>query len=93
MQTPLHELLDSPGSPSRRAESYLATDPALIILYQQLRVKTFQNLTGASEVTPKAEWEFVISIARLYNRMGCNILALDLGKSDLSFHAMLPTTL
>ena len=36
---------------------------------------------GASKVSPQAEWEFVMQIARLYDRMGCDVLALDLGKA------------
>lgn len=57
----------------------MANDPALIILYKQLREKTLQTLKGASKIPPRVEWEFVIQNARLYDRMGCDILALDLG--------------
>lgn len=73
-------MLDSPGTPSQEASSYLATDPALVVLYRHLREKTLQALLGASKVSPRAEWEFVMQIARLYDRMGCDVLALDLGK-------------
>jgi hypothetical protein len=38
-----------------------------------------QTLKGASQVTPKVEWDFVLHSAHLYDRMGCDILALDLG--------------
>jgi hypothetical protein len=31
-------------------------------------------------VAPPAEWEFVLHTARLYERMGCDLLALDLVK-------------
>ena len=81
----MYTLLDSPGTPSQEARSYLATDPALVVLYRQLREKTLQALIGASKVSPRAEWEFVMQIARLYDRMGCDVLALDLGKALLSF--------
>lgn len=57
----------------------MANDPALVVLYKQLREKTLQTLQGASKISPRAEWEFVIQIARLYDRMGCDLLALDLG--------------
>ena len=30
-------------------------------------------------VSPRAEWEFVLHTANLYERMGCDLLALDLG--------------
>ena len=59
---------------------YLTDDPSLIILYSQLRQMTLQTLRGASRVTPKVEWAFILHSARLYDRMGCDILALDLGK-------------
>lgn len=48
------------------------------MLYQQLREKTLQTLKGASQVRPVEEWEFVLRNARLYDRMGCDFLALDL---------------
>ncbi|KAL9030373.1 MAG: hypothetical protein Q9196_001504 [Gyalolechia fulgens] len=76
--SPLHTLLDSGPAPSMEAKSYLANDPALVVLYQQLRGKTLETLKGASRIPPKDEWEFVIQNARLYDRMGCDLLALDL---------------
>jgi hypothetical protein len=48
------------------------------VLYHQLREKTLQTLKGASQVRPVEEWEFVLRNARLYDRMGCDFLALDL---------------
>lgn len=84
-QSPIETLLSptpaSPGSPGRvtlQAKSYLSNDPALVVLYQQLREKTLQTLKGASQVRPREEWEFVLRNARLYDRMGCDLLALDL---------------
>ncbi|KAJ9405564.1 hypothetical protein DTO045G8_6781 [Paecilomyces variotii] len=71
----------SPGSPgliTLQAKSYLSNDPALVVLYKQLREKTLQTLKGATEVPPLAEWNFVLRNARLYDRMGCDLLALDL---------------
>ncbi|KAL8940426.1 MAG: hypothetical protein Q9216_002831 [Gyalolechia sp. 2 TL-2023] len=76
--SPIHTLLDRGQAPSMAAKSYLANDPALVVLYQQLRGKTLQTLKGASRIAPKEEWEFVIQNARLYDRMGCDLLALDL---------------
>ena len=67
--------------PNLQSRSYLSSDPALVVLYKQLRDKTLQTLKGASKITPRAEWEFVIQNARLYDRMGCDLLALDLGTS------------
>lgn len=76
--SPVYTLVDSPRTPTMQAKSYLSTDPALVILYKQLRQKTLQTLKGASKVSPRTEWEFVIQNARLYDRMGCDLLALDL---------------
>lgn len=76
--SPVHTLWDRGQAPSMEAKSYLANDPALVVLYQQLRGMTLQTLKGASSIPPKDEWEFVIQNARLYDRMGCDLLALDL---------------
>ena len=78
--TPVHILLDRCPSPSQQARLFLATDPALVVMYRQLREKTLQTLWGATQVSPREEWEFVMRMARLYDRMGCDILALDLGE-------------
>ncbi|KAK4101351.1 hypothetical protein N658DRAFT_471083 [Parathielavia hyrcaniae] len=76
--TPVYTLLETPGSPDLKSRLFLTDDPALIILYSQLRQTTLQTLRGASKVTPKVEWEFVLHNARLYDRMGCDLLGLDL---------------
>ena len=76
--SPVYTLIDMPNSPSLQSKSYLSSDPALVVLYKQLRGKTLQALKGASKIPPRAEWDFVIQNARLYDRMGCDLLALDL---------------
>lgn len=76
--SPVYTLLDTPETPNLQSRSYLSSDPALIVLYKQLRDKTLQTLKGASKISSRAEWEFVIQNARLYDRMGCDLLALDL---------------
>ncbi|WEW54933.1 regulator of (H+)-ATPase in vacuolar membrane [Emydomyces testavorans] len=71
----------SPGGPpgvTLHAKSYLSNDPALVVLYKQLREKTLQTLKGASKIAARDEWEFVLRNARLYDRMGCDLLALNL---------------
>ena len=75
----MYTLIETPGSPELKSKLFLTDDPALVILYSQLRQKTLQTLRGASKVTPKVEWEFVLHSARLYDRMGCDLLGLDLG--------------
>lgn len=76
--SPVYTLVDMPDTPDLQSKSYLSSDPALVVLYKQLRAKTLQTLKGASEVSPRAEWDFVIQNARLLVRMGCDILALEL---------------
>ena len=88
--SPVHALLeDSPASPvsdspirnSLQAKSYLSNDPALVVLYRQLREKTVQTLKGALMINPREEWNFIMQNARLYSRMGCDLLALDLTRN------------
>ncbi|KAJ6441698.1 ketoisovalerate reductase [Purpureocillium lavendulum] len=76
--TPVYTLLETPCSPDIQSRLYLTDDPALVVLYSQLRQQTLQTLRGASKVTPKVEWEFVLHSAKLYDRMGCDLLGLDL---------------
>lgn len=59
---------------------FLTDDPALVVLYAQLRHQTLQTLRGASKINPRIEWEFVLHSAKLYDRMGCDLLGLDLGR-------------
>ena len=88
--SPVHILLEhSPASPksdspvrnSLQAKSYLSNDPALVVLYRQLREKTVQTLKGALMIKPVEEWNFIVQNARLYSRMGCDLLALDLTRN------------
>ena len=80
-KSPIHTLLERVESPGLQAKLYLADDPALVTLYEHLRGQTLQTLRGASKVSLKLEWDFVIHTARLYDRMSCDLLALDLGES------------
>lgn len=89
-QTPVYTLLETPCSPDINSRLFLTDDPALVVLYSQLRQKTLQTLRGASKVTPKAEWEFVLHSAKLYDRMGCDMLGLDLSKCCTTHGLPLP---
>lgn len=79
-QSPIETLITLPSTEPvpLQAKSYLSNDPALVVLYKQLREKTLQTLKGASQISPHAEWNFILRNARLYDRMGCDLLALDL---------------
>jgi len=75
---PLDTLLSPPETPNMQSKLFLTDDPALVVLYKQLREKSLQTLRGALSVSPRAEWDFILHTARLYERMGCDLLALDL---------------
>ncbi|EMD60047.1 hypothetical protein GGP41_009455 [Bipolaris sorokiniana] len=79
--TPLSDLIDTSESPDPLAKSYLTDDPALVVLYKQLREKSLQTLRGATMIGMREEWDFVLHTAGLYDRMGCDVLALDLVKT------------
>ncbi|KAF4333564.1 RAV1 [Fusarium beomiforme] len=76
--TPVYTLLETPCSPDIKSRLFLTDDPALVVLYSHLRHQTLQTLRGASKITPKVEWEFVLHSAKLYDRMGCDLLGLDI---------------
>ncbi|KAH7320314.1 RAVE protein 1 C terminal-domain-containing protein [Stachybotrys elegans] len=76
--TPVYALVETPCSPDMKSRLFLTDDPALVVLYSQLRQQTLQTLRGASKIGPKIEWEFVLHSAKLYDRMGCDLLGLDL---------------
>ncbi|KAL6879618.1 RAVE protein 1 C terminal domain-containing protein [Trichoderma longibrachiatum] len=90
--TPVYTLLETPSSPDLKSRSFLTDDPALVVLYAQLRQQTLQTLRGASKVSPKAEWEFVLHSAKLYDRMGCDLLGLSLVRT-WEFQQQTPTRL
>lgn len=79
--TPLSRLLSPPETPNFKSKSYLTDDPALVVLYKQLREKSLQTLRGATMIGMREEWDFVLHTANLYERMGCDVLALDLVKT------------
>lgn len=56
-------------------------DTSLALLFSQLKMKTLQTAKGTSEISGRTEFNFVLQIARVFCRMGCHILALDLVKS------------
>ncbi|GAA6036036.1 hypothetical protein JCM8097_006576 [Rhodosporidiobolus ruineniae] len=76
--TPLSDLaqrlpykLDDVRSPPRE-------DPALVLLFGQLRSWSLQTVKGAIAVPGKTEYNFVLHISRILCRMGCHVLALNL---------------
>ncbi|KAF3935922.1 hypothetical protein ABW20_dc0107518 [Dactylellina cionopaga] len=78
LMMPINSLISGTETPGV-GKIFLADDPALVILYKLIRDKTLKSLRGAEKIPKGAEFEFVLHCARLYDRMGCDILALDLG--------------
>jgi len=67
-------------------------DPALIVIYRQLKDKTLQTMQGAAEISPKLEFDYILRIASLYDRLGCDLLALDLVKNwEFSREELIPS--
>ncbi|KAI1499811.1 RAVE protein 1 C terminal-domain-containing protein [Biscogniauxia marginata] len=89
--TPVFTLLETPASTDIKSKLFLTDDPALVVLYSQLRQQTLQTLRGATKVTPRVEWEFVLHNAGLYDRMGCDLLGLDLVRNWEFFRHQTPT--
>ncbi|OCF41725.1 hypothetical protein I317_04429 [Kwoniella heveanensis CBS 569] len=56
-------------------------DPSLLLMFQHLKTKSLQTAKGTSEVSTKLEFDFVLHNARVFFRMGCHNLALDLLRS------------
>ncbi|RDB29031.1 Regulator of V-ATPase in vacuolar membrane protein 1 [Hypsizygus marmoreus] len=56
-------------------------DPSLALLFSQLRSKTLQTAKGTSEISGRSEFNFVLQMSRVFCRMGCHVLALDLVRS------------
>ncbi|CUM65415.1 uncharacterized protein PRCAT00003053001 [Priceomyces carsonii] len=57
---------------------YSKDDPVLAVLFRSLRRRTVKYLRGSLGITPLEEFDFVIKVGLLYNRMGCDYLALML---------------
>lgn len=76
--TPLQDIADAFGMQVQEIREPLFDDPSLALLFSQLRSKTLQTATGTSEISGKSEFNFVLQIARVFCRMGCHALALDL---------------
>ncbi|KAF9244559.1 RAVE protein 1 C terminal-domain-containing protein [Melanogaster broomeanus] len=79
--TPLRDLADSLGMQVQEIGEPHFDDPSLALLFSQLRSKTLQTATGTSEISGRREFNFVLQVARVFCRMGCHALALDLVRS------------
>jgi len=53
-------------------------DPAQLTLYTMLKNASAATVRGSMSVDPKLETQFVLQVANIYDRMGCDLLALEL---------------
>ncbi|GAA5906755.1 hypothetical protein JCM6882_003293 [Rhodosporidiobolus microsporus] len=76
--TPLQELATQLPYKLVNVQSPRREDPALVLLFSQLRSWSLQTVKGAIAVSPTTEFNFVLHISRILCRMGCHVLALNL---------------
>lgn len=79
--TPLQDVASALDIPITELGEPNYDDPSLALLFSQLKSKTLQTATGTSEISGRTEFNFVLQIARVFTRMGCHALALDLVRS------------
>lgn len=58
------------------SRSFLRDDPVLAVLYEKLRGTQVDYYKGSKAVLPDEEFDFVVRVAAIYARMGCDYLAL-----------------
>lgn len=66
---------------TEKSKSFLEDDPLLLILYQSLREKNPEYFKGSLEISVKEESEFLLRVASIYTRMGCDYLSLSILKN------------
>ncbi|KAH3900506.1 Rav1p SCDLUD_003492 [Saccharomycodes ludwigii] len=59
-------------------KSFLVEDPALLILYRKLKETNVKYLAGILDIEENLEYSLVQKVCEIYQRMGCDFLALDL---------------
>ncbi|KAK7059134.1 regulator of (H+)-ATPase in vacuolar membrane [Paramarasmius palmivorus] len=87
--SPLQELVSILDVPVTNIGEPHYDDPSLALLFSQLRSKTLQAAKGNSEISGRMEFNFVLQIARVFCRMGCHVLALDLVRSWTFDHPLI----
>ncbi|KAF7436647.1 regulator of (H+)-ATPase in vacuolar membrane [Pleurotus ostreatus] len=79
--TPLEDIISSLDIQVTEIGEPHYDDTSLALLFSQLRSKTLQAAQGTSEISSRSEFNFVLQIARVFCRMGCHVLGLDLVRS------------
>lgn len=67
--------------PQDQIVNITTNDPILLMLYDVLRRKDSTYFKGATDLTTEEEFEFVLSVASMHERMGCDYLSLYLLKN------------
>lgn len=65
-------------------KSFLVDDPVLVLLYRYLRDSSLKKTDSGGTLQAldvDDEFQFVLKMASIYSRMGCDVLALDLIRS------------
>lgn len=70
---------------SEKSKLFTEDDPLLVVLYQNLREKNINYFHGSLKISPVEESEFILRVASIYTRMGCDYLSVGLLK-DWKFH-------
>ncbi|SPO20473.1 related to RAV1 - Regulator of (H+)-ATPase in vacuolar membrane [Ustilago trichophora] len=81
--TPLRDLLADQGVSGLLGSSVTCgndsyNDPALALLFQQLRSKSLQTIKGLYDIPEKKVFDFVLNTNRALCRMGCHSIGLSL---------------
>jgi len=79
--TPLQDVASALDIPITEFGNPHYDDPSLALLFSQLKSTTLQTAKGTSDISGRVEFNFVLQIARVFIRMGCHALALDLVRS------------
>ncbi|KAI9445323.1 RAVE protein 1 C terminal-domain-containing protein [Lactarius indigo] len=79
--TPLQDVASALDIPITEFGNPHYDDPSLALLFSQLKSKTLQTAKGTSEISGRTEFNYVLQMARVFTRMGCHALALDLVRS------------
>lgn len=69
-QTPLQDIAGALDIRVQDIREPFYDDPSLALLFSQLRSKTLQTAKGTSEISGRAEFNFVLQTARVFCRMG-----------------------
>jgi len=69
-QTPLQDVASALDIPITEFGNPHYDDTSLALLFSQLKSKTLQTAKGTSDISGRAEFNFVLQIARVFIRMG-----------------------